>query len=88
MRLKTLFFHSTREFIKKYSFAEFQNETILLKGARVFEFEQISQALQQKAHETVLEINLNALVNNLELLPEKNKARNPNHGNGKGFLLW
>ncbi|MCB0805964.1 MAG: bifunctional UDP-N-acetylmuramoyl-tripeptide:D-alanyl-D-alanine ligase/alanine racemase [Bacteroidales bacterium] len=60
-----LFFNSTQEFISKYPFAEFQNETILLKGARIFEFEQISQALQQKAHETVLEINLNALVNNL-----------------------
>lgn len=37
----------------------------MLKGARVFEFEQISHALQQKAHETVLEINLDALIHNL-----------------------
>jgi alanine racemase len=37
----------------------------LLKGARIFEFEQISKALQQKSHETVLEINLDAMVNNL-----------------------
>jgi Alr-MurF fusion protein len=36
-----------------------------LKGARMFGFERISKALQQKAHETVLEINLNALVHNL-----------------------
>ncbi len=41
------------------------NETILLKGARSFEFEQVSKALTQKVHETVLEINLNALEHNL-----------------------
>lgn len=59
------FFVSTEEFLNKFSFASFSNESILLKGARVFEFEQISKALQQKAHETVLEVNLNSLVNNL-----------------------
>jgi Alr-MurF fusion protein len=63
--IEKYFFPTTTEFITRFSFAEFQNETILVKGARIFEFEQISQALQQKAHETVLEINLNALVNNL-----------------------
>ena len=59
------FYPSTEEFMRKFSFTSFSNETILLKGARVFEFEQISKALQQKSHETVLEINLNAMVNNL-----------------------
>jgi len=66
-----MFFPDTGDFIKRFSFSEFQNETILLKGARIFEFEQISQALQQKAHETVLEINLNALVNNLNYFRKK-----------------
>ncbi|MCD4665727.1 MAG: bifunctional UDP-N-acetylmuramoyl-tripeptide:D-alanyl-D-alanine ligase/alanine racemase [Bacteroidales bacterium] len=65
------FFPSTEVFLKKYSFASFINESILLKGARIFEFERISQALQQKAHETVLEINLNALINNLNYFREK-----------------
>jgi alanine racemase len=65
------FFPGTESFLKTYSFAAFQNETILLKGARVFEFEQISQALQQKAHETVLEINLNALIHNLDYYRKK-----------------
>lgn len=59
------FFQSTDEFMRKFSFTLFSSETILLKGARVFEFEQISKALQQKTHETVLEINLNAMVSNL-----------------------
>ena len=59
------FYKSTGEFIRAFSFTRFQNQGILLKGARVFEFEQISKALQQKAHETLFEINLNALVHNL-----------------------
>jgi alanine racemase len=64
--LEKYFFPNTEAFLRQYSFTSFQNESILLKGARIFEFEQISQALQQKAHETVLEINLNALINNLD----------------------
>jgi len=59
------FYDSTDDFLQKFSFALFNNESILLKGARVFEFELIGKALQQKSHETVMEINLNALVHNL-----------------------
>ena len=77
-----LFFKTTDEFLSHYNGNSrlqvgqvFSNETILLKGARAFGFERISQVLQQKAHETVLEINLNALVSNLnyyrsKLMPE------------------
>jgi alanine racemase len=65
------FYKSTDEFLRAFSFTRFQNEAILLKGARVFEFEQIGQALQQKTHETVFEINLNALVNNLNYYRSK-----------------
>jgi alanine racemase len=59
------FYNSTEEFMKDFPFSEFHDETILLKGARIFKFEKISKALQQKAHETVLEINLNGLIHNL-----------------------
>ncbi len=65
------FYKSTDEFLRAFSFTRFHNEAILLKGARVFEFEQIGQALQQKAHETVFEINLNALVHNLNYYRSK-----------------
>lgn len=65
------FYKSTEDFLRAFSFTRFQNEGILLKGARVFEFEHIGQALQQKAHETVFEINLNALVNNLNFYRSK-----------------
>lgn len=59
------FYFSTAEFLNRYNSSFFRDETILLKGARAFGFEQISKLLQQKAHETVLEINLNAFVHNL-----------------------
>lgn len=62
---RTYFYHSTEEFIHRHSFDDFQNETILLKGARVFQFENIAKLLQRKSHETVLEVNLNSLVSNL-----------------------
>lgn len=73
--MEKYFFSSTEEFLNNFPFTSFQNETILIKGARVFEFEQISRALQQKAHETVLEINLNSLINNLNTY--RNKLQNP-----------
>lgn len=61
-----VFFDSTDDFLKHIHALHFNHETILLKGARVFRFEKISHALEQKMHETVLEINLNALRNNLK----------------------
>ncbi|MBK9357959.1 MAG: bifunctional UDP-N-acetylmuramoyl-tripeptide:D-alanyl-D-alanine ligase/alanine racemase [Bacteroidales bacterium] len=59
------FYESTRAFITSFRSASFRNESILVKGARIFEFEKINDLLQQKSHETVLEVNLNALVHNL-----------------------
>lgn len=60
------FFKSTDEFVKHFPSLHFHNETILLKGARVFEFEEIGHLLEQKTHQTVLEINLNAITHNLK----------------------
>ena len=60
-----LFFKDTEALLKGVSEVKFEDETILLKGARSFEFEQISKLLTQKVHDTVLEINLNAVENNL-----------------------
>lgn len=59
------FYASTEEFINRLPDMKFRDEAILLKGARVFEFEKIAARLQQKTHNTVLEINLNAIVHNL-----------------------
>ena len=65
------FFPNTRDFLTRYSMASFRNQTILLKGARIFEFERINRILQQKAHETVFEINLSAIVDNLNFFRSK-----------------
>jgi len=61
----TLFFASTDEFIRCFNGADFRNEIILLKGARFYEFEKIGKMLEQKVHQTVLEINLDAISHNL-----------------------
>jgi len=58
-------FASTSDFLNQIDQLEWGNETILIKGARTFEFEKVVAALEEKTHETVLEINLNALVHNL-----------------------
>ena len=60
------FYASTEDFISHFRSSDFREETILVKGARIFEFEQIIRLLEQKVHETVLEINLNAVVHNLK----------------------
>lgn len=61
------FFNSTEDFLNGYGPNDFQNEAILIKGARKFHFEDISKLLQQKAHQTVLEINLEAMIHNLNV---------------------
>ncbi len=61
----SMFYPSTAAFVQAIPELLFRDETILLKGARTFAFEQITKLLEQKAHDTVLEVNLNALVHNL-----------------------
>ena len=58
------FFPSTAALLQEVSPSDFHNETILLKGARVFAFEKIAQLLKKKAHQTVLEVNLSAIQHN------------------------
>lgn len=72
--IKKEFFPDTAAFLGSYTPEKFHNESILLKGARAFGFEEISRVLQQKAHETVLEINLNALVHNYNYFRSKLRA--------------
>jgi Alr-MurF fusion protein len=60
------FYNSTEDFLQQFRSSQFKDETILIKGARIFEFEKIAHALEAKVHQTVLEINLNAIVHNLK----------------------
>ena len=61
------FYLSTDDFLNNLKPGDFSDEAILIKGSRSFSFERISLALQQKIHSTVLEINLNALIHNLNV---------------------
>ncbi|MET0300093.1 MAG: bifunctional UDP-N-acetylmuramoyl-tripeptide:D-alanyl-D-alanine ligase/alanine racemase, partial [Flavitalea sp.] len=65
LRSEVVFFDSVDEFRKSFASMRFGDETILIKGARVFQLESIDSLLQQKVHQTVLEIDLNAVVHNL-----------------------
>jgi alanine racemase len=59
------FFYTTDEFVNSFNNSEFRNEIILLKGARIYEFEKIGKLLEQQIHQTVLEVNLDAIAHNL-----------------------
>lgn len=59
-------YKSTEDFLANISINAFKDEAILLKGARSFSFERIAAFLEQRRHKTVLEIDLNALVDNLQ----------------------
>ncbi len=65
--IKKSFYDSLDDFKKQFNRTAYQSSAILIKGARQFTFENISHLLQYKAHQTQLEIDLNALVNNLNV---------------------
>ncbi|SHM70551.1 bifunctional UDP-N-acetylmuramoyl-tripeptide:D-alanyl-D-alanine ligase/alanine racemase [Flavobacterium chilense] len=64
-------FQNTAEFISQIESLNFSNETILIKGARSFQFEEIVSLLEEKTHETVLEINLDSISHNLNYYKSK-----------------
>ena len=71
--LNGIVFPTQEDFIQNFDSLLFENETILVKGARSFHFEEIVSLLEEKTHETVLEINLNALSHNLNFYKSKIK---------------
>ena len=63
--MEKYFFRTTEEFLASELLASLRNEVVLIKGSRAFRFDTISDRLELKVHETILEIKLNALVDNL-----------------------
>ena len=59
------FFATTDDFLHSDVLRHLHDEVVLIKGARPFGFDRITERLEQKVHETILEVNLNALVDNL-----------------------
>lgn len=62
---KTFTFTDTKELIESKHLSEIENQIILLKGARKFEIEKLKDILELRKHDTVLEINLNAILHNI-----------------------
>lgn len=71
IQCESWFYSTTDQFVRYHPFSVFRDEVILLKGARSFGFERIRDLLQRKSHQTILEINLEALVYNLNFFRSK-----------------
>lgn len=65
------FFTTTADLLRSGVLASLRNEVVLIKGARAFGFDAVTDRLELKVHETILEINLNALVDNLNYYRNK-----------------
>ncbi len=65
------FYENTEQFLTNFDPEEVKNSVILLKGARDYHFESIGKSLDDKTHETVLEINLSALAKNIKTYKNK-----------------
>ena len=66
-KIRSIFFKSTDDLLKKFHLLTFEKEAVLLKGARVFAFEKIGVLLEQQVHQTILSIDLSALTHNLNV---------------------
>ena len=71
--LEKYFFHSTEDLLKSDLLPNLRNEVVLIKGSRSFHFDDISERLELKVHETLREIKLNAFVENLNYYRSKLK---------------
>ncbi len=76
--LHSTFFKTTEEFLNTIDSSSFHQECILIKGARKFGFEKIAKRLQERIHQTVMEVNLNAIIHNYKayqsLVPKHTKV--------------
>ena len=70
-KFQALFYKTTNDFLLSFREESVKGCIVLVKGARRFNFEMIAERLSEKAHETRLEINMNALAHNLNVYKEK-----------------
>jgi alanine racemase len=59
------FFADTQALLQHGLLDELRDQLILIKGARSFHFDDITDLLVKRVHETILEVNLGAVVENL-----------------------
>ena len=79
------FYPDTQAFLADFKPADYAGKAVLLKGARPFAFEKISALLQKRVHETVMEVNLTALVHNLNFFRSLIKPETKLMVMGKAF---
>ncbi len=63
--MESYFFRSTEELLASDVFHALHNELILVKGARQFRFDEVTYQLTLRVHQTIMEVNLNSIVENL-----------------------
>lgn len=64
---ETYTFTNTKELIDSHLLNSITDELILLKGARKFEIDKVKNHLELQKHDTVLEVNLNAILHNINV---------------------
>lgn len=62
---RNTFYGTTADFLTQHNRSAFTNQAVLIKGSRPFQFERVSRALERKIHTTVLEVNLDHMIHNL-----------------------
>lgn len=72
---ESVFYKSTSDFLSSLHTLKFRKEAILIKGSRVFTFEKITHRLQEKNHRTILEIDLDAMIHNLNVFRSMTRAK-------------
>lgn len=90
--MKTRFYTDTDSFLKQENRDTFRDQVILIKGARKFRFEFIAGFLQQQSHNTILEVDMDAMISNLNyfrtLVPDGTKlavmVKAFSYGSGSG----
>lgn len=66
-KAQTFTFEKTKHLIDSQQLNQLENQLILLKGARIFEIEKVKNHLELQKHDTVLEVNLNAILHNINI---------------------
>ena len=84
-RLNARLYPDTDSFLAAFSLEQYYGKAVLLKGARIFSFERIASRLQRKVHQTVLEVNLTALVHNINFFRSLLKPQTKLMVMGKAF---
>ncbi|MDL2224190.1 bifunctional UDP-N-acetylmuramoyl-tripeptide:D-alanyl-D-alanine ligase/alanine racemase [Bacteroidales bacterium OttesenSCG-928-M06] len=67
------FYPTTDSFLDSGNWRNIKKSIVLIKGSRNFRFERISEQLEEKVHQTVLEVNLDAVIFNLRYFQSKLK---------------